>query len=84
MWQNLSHKVGGGRIVEVNSKMDFVNNGIINYDKIWLGNKFELWIYSRKFGTGSKLGLGLLLTQWLILFCLNLACFVLLICAIKK
>ena len=33
MWQNLSHKVGGGRIVEVNSKMDFVNNGIINYDK---------------------------------------------------
>lgn len=33
MWQNLCHKVGGGKIVEVSSKMDFVNDGIINYDK---------------------------------------------------
>ena len=33
LWQHIAHKAGLGRVVRVNADMDFVSNGVVDYDK---------------------------------------------------
>ena len=38
IWQHFAHLVGAGRIVEVSATMDFVDDGVVKYDRICLIN----------------------------------------------
>src|SRR3989338_8026223 len=38
LWQHYAHAVGGGRVVEVQAMMNFVDDGKVNYDKFCLMN----------------------------------------------
>jgi len=38
LWQHFAHAIGGGRVIEVQAMMDFVNDGKVNYDKCCLLN----------------------------------------------
>ena len=36
LWQHYAHLLGQGRIVQVNAMMDFVNDGVVDYDRLCL------------------------------------------------
>jgi predicted dehydrogenase len=38
LWQHFAHACGGGRIVEVAATLDFVRDGIVDYDRLCLAN----------------------------------------------
>jgi predicted dehydrogenase len=38
IWQHFAHLVGAGRIVEVSATMDFVDDGVVKYDRVCLIN----------------------------------------------
>jgi predicted dehydrogenase len=38
LWQHFAHEVGGGRVIEVQSMMDYFRDGKVNYDKCCLLN----------------------------------------------
>ncbi|WP_413682944.1 Gfo/Idh/MocA family protein [Prochlorococcus sp. MIT 1011] len=38
LWQHFAHKLGGGKVKEVNANLEYVTNNNLNYDKIALVN----------------------------------------------
>jgi predicted dehydrogenase len=38
LWQHFAHSIGGGRVVEVQAMMDYVSDGVVDYDNLCLIN----------------------------------------------
>jgi len=38
LWQHFAHASGAGKIVEVSASLDFVNNGVVNYDRLCIAS----------------------------------------------